>query len=123
MGVPELRKRPWDKCRHASDSAGCSIYAERPPGCRSFMCGWLLDPDMGPDLKPENCHVMLHQRGAQHIVAVCDPAFPDAWRAASMIGYLHRLAKEIAPARRLLLMEGDRLSYVTENAVVSVDTG
>jgi hypothetical protein len=123
MGVPELKKRPWEKCPHVTDSAGCTIYTERPVGCRRFMCDWLLDADMGPGMKPEECHVVIYQRGEQHIVATCDPAFPDAWRAPEVIGFLHRLAKAIAPARRVLLMERDRLWYVTENAVVPSDIG
>lgn len=123
MGVPELKKRPWEKCPHVADGAGCTIYAGRPAGCRSFVCGWLLDPGMGPELKPEECHVVLQGRGEQHIVATCDPAFPDAWRTPNVLGFLHRLAKAVAPARRVLLMERNRLWYVTENAVVPTDTG
>jgi|SRR5579883_335043 hypothetical protein len=122
MGVPELKKRPWEPCRHVS-GAGCTIYAERPAGCRSFMCGWLLDPGMGSELKPEKCHVVLQERGELHIVATCDPAYPDAWRAPHVISYLHSLAKAIAPTRRVLLMERNRLWYVTENAVVPTDIG
>jgi hypothetical protein len=87
------------------------------------MCGWMLDPDMGPELKPEECHVILQERGEAHIVATCDPAFPDAWRAPHVIGYLHRLAKAVAPARRVLLMEKNRLWYVTEDRVVPTDIG
>jgi hypothetical protein len=78
MGVPELMKRPWDPCPHVAAGAGCGIYAERPAGCRAFICGWLLDPNMGPELKPENCHVVFYQRNEQHIVAACDPAYARA---------------------------------------------
>jgi hypothetical protein len=123
MGVPELRKRPWDTCPHVAAGTGCSIYAERPGGCRTFICGWLLDPDMGPDLKPENCHVVLYQRDEQHIMAACDAAYPDAWREPKVIAFLHRLARANAPGRRVILMEKNRLWYVTENAVVPTDTG
>jgi hypothetical protein len=123
MGVPELKKRPWEECPHVAAGAGCKIYSERPAGCRQFICGWLLDPDMGPDLKPENCHVVLYQRDEQHIIATCDATHPDAWRAPNVIDFLHRLAKANAPRRRVILMEKGRLWYVTENAVVPTDTG
>ena len=43
MGVPELKKRPWDECPHVLAGRGCNIYADRPSGCRKFICGWLLD--------------------------------------------------------------------------------
>src|SRR5260370_31184491 len=54
MGIPELKKRPWDECPHVAAGVGCKIYSERRGSCRQFICGWLLDPNMGPDLKPEN---------------------------------------------------------------------
>src|ERR1700730_5992563 len=79
MGVPELEKKPWSKCVHVGAGVGCTIYSERPPSCRNFACGWLMDPHMGPDLKPENCHVVLFQRDGQNVFASCDPDYPDAW--------------------------------------------
>jgi hypothetical protein len=123
MGVPELNKRPWDECPHVAAGIGCKIYSERPACCRLFICGWLLDPHMGPDLKPENCHVVFYQLREQHIVATCDAAYPHAWREPNVLEFLHRLAKANAPHRKVILMEKGRLWYVTENAVVPTDTG
>jgi hypothetical protein len=65
---------------------------------------------------------VLYQRDEQHIIAACDVAHPDAWRAPNVIDFLHRLAKAIAP-RRVILMEKGRLWYVTENDVVPTDRG
>ena len=123
MGIPELKKRAWENCSHATATAGCAIYSQRPKSCRDFICGWLLDPYMGPDLKPENCHVVFYQRGEQHIVATCDAAYPDAWRAPNVLEFLHRLAKVNAPHRKVLLMEKGRTWFVHENAIVPADTG
>jgi uncharacterized protein len=123
MAIPELKKRAWDECIHVAAGAGCKIYAERPSGCRKFICGWLLDPDMGPDLKPENCHVVFYQKNAQHIVGTCDANYPDAWRKPNVIEFLHRLARSIGPNRRVILMEKGQTWFVTENAIVPTDTG
>ena len=123
MGVPELKKRPWDECPHVAVGLGCKIYSERPSGCRTFVCGWILDPHMGPDLKPENCHVVFSQINAQNIVATCDPNYPDAWRKPNVIEFLHRLATSIGPERRVILLEKSRAWFVTENAIVPTDTG
>ena len=123
MGIPELKKRPWDECVHVAAGCGCKIYPERPRSCRVFICGWLLDPYMGPDLKPENCHVVFYQRGENHIVGTCDAAYPDAWRAPNVIEFLHRLAKANAPARKIIVLEKGRTWFVTENAIVPADTG
>jgi hypothetical protein len=123
MGVPELKKRPWEECRHVAAGLGCQIYAERPSGCRKFICGWLLDPHMGPDLKPENCHVIFDQVNEQNIVATCDANYPDAWRAPNVIEVLHRLASSIGPDRKVIVLEKGRAWFVTESAIVPTDTG
>jgi hypothetical protein len=123
MGVPELMKRSWEECPHVAAGRGCTIYAERPSGCRNFICGWLLDPHMGPDLKPENCHVVFYQKNEQHIVATCDPSHPDAWRQPNIVAFLHRLATAVGPGRKVIVLEKDRTWFITENAIVPTDTG
>ena len=123
MGVPELKKRPWDECPHVAAGIGCKIYTERPSGCRKFICGWLLDPNMGPDLKPENCHVVFDQKDGQNIFATCDANYPDAWRAPNVVEVLHRLARSIGPNRKVIVLEKGRTWFVTENAIVPTDTG
>jgi hypothetical protein len=123
MGVPELKKRPWEECPHVAPGLGCGIYSERPSGCRKFVCGWLLDPQMGPNLKPEKCHVIFYQMNEQHIVATCDPNYPDAWRAPDVSEFLYRLASSTGPNRRVILSEKGRTWFVTENGIVPTDTG
>jgi hypothetical protein len=123
MGVPELKKRPWQACPHVTVGSGCGIYAERPAGCRTFICGWLLDPYMGPDLKPENCHVVFDQKDEQNIIATCDANFPDAWRAPNVVEFLHHLAMSIGPHRKVIVLEKGRSWFVTESAIVPTDIG
>jgi hypothetical protein len=123
MGVPELKKRPWDPCPHVTAGLGCGIYAERPAGCRTFICGWLLDPSMGPDLKPENCHVVFDQKDEQNIFATCDANYPDAWRAPNVLAFMHRLARAIGPTRKVILLEKGRTWFVNQDAIVPTDAG
>ena len=79
---------------------------------------------MGPDLKPENCHVIFDQKDAYNIFATCDANYPDAWRAPNVIAFMHRLASSIGPNRKVIVLEkGGRTWFVTENAVVPTDTG
>ena len=56
LGIAEIKKPAWSECVHVAPGLGCRIYSQRPRSCRQFICGWLLDPNMGPDLKPEVCH-------------------------------------------------------------------
>jgi hypothetical protein len=78
---------------------------------------------MGPDLKPENCHVVFYQKNEQHIVATCDPGHPDAWRKPNVVAFLHRLATTVGPGRKVIVLTKDRTWFVTENAIVPTDTG
>ena len=55
---------------------------------------------MGPDLKPENCHVVFFQLNAQNIVATCDVNHPGAWREPNVIAFLHSLARSAGPGRK-----------------------
>ena len=87
------------------------------------MCGWLLDPHMGPDLKPENCHVIFDQKDAHNVFATCDADHPDAWREPNVLEFMHHLARAIGPNRKVILLEKGRSWFVTENAVVPTDTG
>jgi hypothetical protein len=123
MGVPELKKRPWLKCSHVLDGAGCSIYTERPASCAKFICGWLMDPNMGPDLKPDKCHVVFYQVNEQNITASCDADYPGAWRAPNVIAFLHHLARSLGPGRKVVLLEKGQTWVVSENAIVPAETG
>jgi hypothetical protein len=123
LAIPELKKRPWDECPHVAPGLGCKIYSQRPGCCRKFICGWLLDPNMGPDLKPEKCHVVFYQQNEQNIVAVCDADHPDAWRKPNVTEFLHYLAHAIGPRRKVVLLEKGRTWRVTENAILPADTG
>jgi hypothetical protein len=123
LGIPELKKRAWDRCPHVAMGTGCTIYSERPNSCRKFICGWLLDPNMGPDLKPENCHVVFFQLNEQHIVASCDAEYPDAWRKPNVVEFLHQLARSLGANRKVILQEKGQTWFVTEHAIVPADKG
>jgi hypothetical protein len=123
LGIPELKKRAWDRCPHVELGTGCTIYAERPSSCRKFICGWLMDPDMGPDLKPEKCHVVFYQINEQHILACCDADYPGAWRAPNVTEFLHRLARSLGTQRKVIVKEINQTWIVTEDAIVLAEKG
>jgi uncharacterized protein len=123
MGIAELKKPAWSECVHVARDVGCKIYPDRPRSCRQFICGWLLDPGMGPDLKPDQCHVIFHQQSGQNIVATVDADYPDAWRKPNVLDFMHRLASVLPPGRKIILMEKGRVSYVTRDAIVPAEVG
>src|SRR4051794_5306943 len=44
-------------CKHCA--AGCTIYPDRPEGCRTFTCLWLSDERIPDDLWPKRSKVVL----------------------------------------------------------------
>jgi uncharacterized protein len=82
-------EKPIDTwCMHCRPgNGGCSIYADRPPACRTFNCGW-LEPHIWNGLLllteewfPARCHFYLTFDDVAGIAVHVDPDFPDAWRA------------------------------------------
>lgn len=52
LGVTELDKPMGARCVHERAARGCAIYADRPPSCRGYRCGWLqgaLPEEFRPD--------------------------------------------------------------------------
>jgi hypothetical protein len=46
--VQELEKPGGVWCKHCKIGDGCSIYEDRPHGCRVYNCLWLYRPDLLP---------------------------------------------------------------------------
>jgi len=93
MGVPELDKPRGAWCVHCARGSGCRIYAERPAGCRSFLCGWLTNPRFGPEWKPDRSKIVItvgHDGNGLHFQ--CDPGYPDAWRREPYCSEIRRLS-------------------------------
>jgi len=123
MGIAELKKPAWTQCVHVAAGVGCSIYPDRPRSCRQFICGWLLDPGMGPELKPDKCHVIFHQQSGQNIVATCDADYPDAWREPNVLAFRRHLVVSLGPSRKVIVMEKGRVWYATKDGIVPADSG
>lgn len=87
MSIYELEKPTNLWCSYVSkDHHSCSIYADRPFGCRHWQCGWLRsqttpkpEDRMPPELRPDRCGVVLSE-GRTHMWVHVEPSRPDAWR-------------------------------------------
>jgi hypothetical protein len=121
--VDELQKPGGVYCSHCAIGQGCKIYSERPDSCRNFLCGWILNPHMGPELKPDRCHVVLswwEERRA--LIADCDPDRPEAWRAPGMIDVLRQAVSKLPPDWKVIAAVGPRTWLITRYAILS-DSG
>lgn len=81
LEVEPIGKRAGARCEHCRVGAGCAIYNERPPVCRTFDCGWRLSPGMAESLRPDRCGVVFEAfQDEQFLSVAVDPARPLAWR-------------------------------------------
>jgi hypothetical protein len=97
IGVKALEKPMGTWCQHCAPKGGCAIYAERPDECRTFDCGYLLEPSLTPEWKPsESKIVLLTEDGGRRIVAHVDTQRPDAWKREPFYSTLKMWARDNA---------------------------
>ena len=63
MGVPEIDKQSFAKCKNVSDKPNttrcCTIYNERPESCSVFKCAWLYGLGSSRD-RPDRSGLFVH---------------------------------------------------------------
>jgi hypothetical protein len=73
---------------------GCGIHAIRPPVCSQFFCSWLVDPNLGPEWKPEVCRFVLSADPAyQALTLMVDPGMPHAWKREPYYSVLKKFSE------------------------------
>lgn len=129
-----VRKKGTDGC-----GQGCSIYAERPEPCQHFSCLWLASQIrtaehevMPPDLRPDQCHVVLGPPGTldrNTLFIHVDPKFPDAWLQPKIQDFLAEICNRGAFAvvcidkKRIILKKGQEPLYTTEEEIAQMRLG
>jgi hypothetical protein len=79
--IKELSKPAGRWCIHCVRGSGCTIHANRPRSCRDFFCSWLVDPNLGPEWKPEVSRFVLSADATHRaIMVMVDPGMPLAWK-------------------------------------------
>jgi hypothetical protein len=116
LGVPEIDKPRGEWCRHCRPgSGGCSIYDDRPPICRGYLCAWLAG-FIDDTWRPSDCGMVVDadydESGATMIFVHVDPASPLRWREEPYYSDVRRLS--------LKGLQGDIVPGETVLTVVSV---
>jgi len=113
MAISALGKPAGTWCPHCAVGHGCRIYPDRPPECRTFACGWLVDPKLGEEWRPSRSHIVLvASQGQNRLAAHVDPARADAWRREPFYQRLKEWARAAARVR------GQVVVYVGRRATV-----
>ena len=94
LPVPELSKPAGHWCIHSVRGLGCATHADRPPACRQFFCSWRLDPNLGPEWKPEVSRFVLSADAThQAIMVTVDPGMPLAWKREPYYAVLKKFSE------------------------------
>jgi len=105
MAVAALDKPRGQWCTHALPGRGCAIYEERPQECRTFVCLWLKDNNLGPEWKPEKSKMVLaYEDATQHTLVYVDSSTPGAWRRAPYHERMTALMLAGLPLGRLIFI-------------------
>jgi len=92
--IKELNKSAGQWCVHCVRGSGCGIHAHRPRSCRDFFCSWLVDPNLGPEWKPEVSRFVLSSDAFHRAIMVTvDPGRPLAWKRAPYYAVLKQFSE------------------------------
>ena len=117
--LAELNKPIDTWCQHCKPGKGCNIYADRPPNCRGFECGWLggKDDNIGDEWFPARCKMILTPRVRGHsladegVLVTVDPAYPNAWRRepyySELLTWAQHISVELRIGLRCIGLEAD----------------
>lgn len=100
-------------CRHCVVGTGCGIHETRPPECRNYHCGWLIDASLGPEWHPETAHLVItYDLDGRRLNAHADPLFPNAWRTEPYFSQLKSWAVMALPRNGQVVAYVDRHTFV-----------
>ena len=125
LAIPAMPKGAGVWCTHAVPGKGCGIYETRPQGCADFYCHWMINPNLGPEWKPERAKFVLHtgieRIGGRQILLSVDPSFPNAWTKAPYFEMIKKWARDGAADRRVVLVQiGSRHIVVLPDRIVEI---
>jgi hypothetical protein len=119
--IAELRKPAGQWCRHIVPGVGCGVYETRPTACRVFNCGWLTDPEMADDWKPDVSGFVIFHRHDHNVWVSVDPDRPEAWKQARYHQPLRKFAARLLSEKAMLTVHvGARTIVVLPDGDVDV---
>lgn len=80
LAIDELKKPLGVWCSHVRKGKGCSIYADRPPSCAAYGCGYLHWAQTGEHWFPSRAKMVVELESDSRLLVRVDPATPSVWR-------------------------------------------
>ena len=105
--IDDFDKPAGQRCKYQRHHKGCTIYVNRPFGCRMWSCRWLLGDDTAELSRPDRVGYVIdampdfvtlndgaEQRTVQVVQIWVDQTNPEAWREPKLLAFIERRAKE-----------------------------
>ena len=108
LKIGEIGKPQFEWCPPCAVGKGCTIFADRPQTCRTFLCSYLVSPDLGEEWKPSKARfVLTYDKGPNRISVHVDPGRIDAWRKEPYFTQIRRWGQTVARTRgQVIVWEG-----------------
>lgn len=103
----DFDKPASERCPHQRHGKGCTVYAQRPFGCRVWNCRWLVNDDTAELPRPDRSHYVIDvspdfilagngdkMETVPVIQVWLDPHYPDAHKDPKLRAYLQRRGEE-----------------------------
>lgn len=118
--IPELNKPVHTTCVNYVAAQGCSIYPDRPDRCRAFECGYLQNPALGDEWRPDRAGFMLYfSEPGPRLVVETDLATPDSWRREPYISQLREWSRrDRGFTIEVVVRSGDEITLIFPEAAV-----
>jgi hypothetical protein len=102
--MDDFHKPAGQHCPYQKHHKGCTVYKNRPFGCRIWNCRWLVNDDTAGISRPDRSHYVIDiapdfvTTDEGHTIPVIqiwvDKNYREAWRDPALLGYLKRRAEE-----------------------------
>jgi hypothetical protein len=114
LKITALSKPHGTWCTHCQPGVGCRVYDDRPEECRTFLCGWLVNSQLGPEWKPDKSRLIITNAADGNGLAIrCDPGYPNAWRKEPYRSQILQWAKAAKPQDGPIVVAiGNRLTVI-----------
>lgn len=117
--IRELQKPAHVTCTNYVAGQGCSIYVDRPGACRAFECGYLQNPDLSEDWRPDKAGFLLYFAPGPRLVVETDLATPDTWKAEPFISQLREWSDRNRPTPiEVVVRTGQHLTMIFPEAEI-----
>lgn len=113
-------------CHHCKPGRGCAIWQNVPAQCASYYCVWRVDPELGPEWKPERARFILtHAHEDAPLAIILDAGAPDAHRREPYWSALLKTARQHLEGRgsTIVIFRGRHRALLMPEGEVEIPAG